>query len=456
MVHRLQKWLGSPAARESTKQIVADSKKARKSSSQSRSQRNRVNNMCPGEAKQQNPGDHEAKQPNPLNKEDVAITVGLAPPRRTGDGLAITVSDLQYTVEVDGEQKTILDNISVHFPQGINAIMGATGAGKSSLIDAIAARVNPQSGQILANGMEMGKELRDITGYVTQDAIICGLLTVRENLMFSANLRLSVDQATKEKRVEDTLTMLRLHECAETYVGTALLRGVSGGEKKRTQIGMELITSPTLLLLDEPTSGLDSKTAAQVVEVLAGLVADGRTVLMAIHQPRYSIFKQFDFVHLLSRGGMVFSGPAVDVLPFFKSYGMECETFNNPADFTLDMLINEEMAHPGEPIPMALKYQPMAADNDTGDGDAEDCDSPRTQLTRGLPQLATGEHSIGWCTQFSVLANRQTKQIYRNPQTVFLPIFANIFMAIVWGTIFYDVPDTGTAVRSQHACSLFQ
>lgn len=142
---------------------------------------------------------------------------------------------------------------------------------------------------------------------------------------------------------------------------------------------------------------------------------------------------------------MVFSGPAVDVLPFFKSYGMECETFNNPADFTLDMLINEEMAHPGEPIPMVLKYQPMAADNDTGHGDAEDCDSPPTQLTRGLPQLATGEHSIGWCTQFSVLANRQTKQIYRNPQTVFLPIFANIFMAIVWGTIFYDVPDTGTA-----------
>ena len=166
-------------------------------------------------------------QENPLTKEDVAITVGLASPRRTGNGLAITVSDLEYTVEVDGEQKTILDNISVHFPQGINAIMGATGAGKSSLIDAIAARVNPQSGKILANGMEMGKELRNITGYVTQDAIICGLLTVRENLMFSANLRLSIDQASKEKRVEDTLTMLRLHECAETYVGTALLRGIS-------------------------------------------------------------------------------------------------------------------------------------------------------------------------------------------------------------------------------------
>merc|ERR1711998_562726 len=107
-------------------------------------------------------------------------------------------------------------------------------------------------------------------------------------------------------------------------MGTELLRGVSGGEKKRTQIGMELILAPRVLLLDEPTSGLDARTAANVIEILQQLChgAD-RTVLMAIHQPRYSIFRQLDHVTLLSRGRIAYAGATASMLPFFASHGHE-------------------------------------------------------------------------------------------------------------------------------------
>ncbi|XP_003392114.2 PREDICTED: ATP-binding cassette sub-family G member 2-like, partial [Amphimedon queenslandica] len=121
-------------------------------------------------------------------------------------------------------------------------------------------------------------------------------------------------------------------------VGTEFIRSVSGRERKRTNIGMELIIEPQVLFLDEPTTGLDAFTAVAVVQLLRNLSRNSeRIIVMSIHQPRYSIYKQFDSLTLLSQGNMVYHGAIKETLPYFTNLGYFCEEHDNPADFLLDV-----------------------------------------------------------------------------------------------------------------------
>ncbi|CAF1007342.1 unnamed protein product [Didymodactylos carnosus] len=141
----------------------------------------------------------------------------------------------------------------------MNAILGPSGCGKSSLLDVLAARKDPSglNGKVLIDGQLQTVDFKYHVGYVVQDDILSGTLTVRENLAFSANMRLptSVNQQEKSRIVARVIHELGLEKCADTYVGTDLNRGVSGGERKRTNIGMELVLSPSIIFLDEPTTG---------------------------------------------------------------------------------------------------------------------------------------------------------------------------------------------------------
>jgi len=145
------------------------------------------------------------------------------------------------------------------FKVGMNAIMGPTGSGKSSLLDVLADRKDRRGleGEILLNGQSLNGDFKYRVGYVVQDDIVSGALTVRENLMFSANVRLSTKLSSKAKIdiVNEVIMELGLEKCANTMIGTDFKRGVSGGERKRTNIGMELVLSPLVLFLDEPTTG---------------------------------------------------------------------------------------------------------------------------------------------------------------------------------------------------------
>ncbi|PIK50784.1 ATP-binding cassette transporter subfamily G member 2a [Apostichopus japonicus] len=242
----------------------------------------------------------------------------------------------------------------------MNAILGPTGGGKTSLLDVLAARKNPEglSGTVLVNGKEQPRNFRLASGYVVQDDVIMGTLTVRENLEFSASLRLpmSVSKEEKSKRVNDIIEELGLTKCAETKIGTQFIRGVSGGERKRTNIGMELVTQPGVLFLDEPTTGLDATTAYAVIQHLAryfsidispGYHKKGRTIIFSIHQPRFTIFRQINRLHLLSLGETVYHGPADSALEYFSNIGYVCEEHNNPADFFLDTIILNQLAVTG-------------------------------------------------------------------------------------------------------------
>ncbi|CAF1634227.1 unnamed protein product [Adineta ricciae] len=273
----------------------------------------------------------------------------------TSAGIKISFHDINYHVGRTQNQRLfscgksqpsqqILCNISGGFSSGMNAILGPSGCGKSSLLDILADRKDQSglSGRVLVSGRPRSKTYKYSIGYVVQDDIISGTLTVRENLMFSANVRLQRSK-TKEQRnelVDKIIRDLGLERCADTRIGTHFLRGVSGGEKRRVCIGMELVLSPSILFLDEPTSGLDSSTAENVMKCLHKLSREGCTIIFSIHQPRYSIYKLFDTVLLLSSGHTVYFGPANGILSYFALQGFKCEEHDNPADFALDVIIH--------------------------------------------------------------------------------------------------------------------
>lgn len=147
---------------------------------------------------------------------------------------------------------------------------------------------------------------------MTQEDIVLGTLTVRETISYSANLRLPSTMTKEEVNdiIEGTIMEMGLQDCADRLVGNWHLRGISGGEKKRLSIALEILTRPSLLFLDEPTSGLDSASAYFVAQTLRNLGHDGKTVISSIHQPSSEVFALFDDLFLLSGGQTIYFGPA--------------------------------------------------------------------------------------------------------------------------------------------------
>ncbi len=171
-------------------------------------------------------------------------------------------------------------------------------------------------------------------GAVLQNDYLLPNLTVRETLRFAADLRLprSMREADKSARVEEVILELGLKECANTRIGSDLVRGVSGGEKRRVSVAVQLLTDPSLLFLDEPTTGLDSFSALNLMEALVKLARQNRTIIVSIHQPRSDIFRLFDSVLLLSRGQPIYFGPRRRMVKYFEAEPLRlvCPRTTNP------------------------------------------------------------------------------------------------------------------------------
>ena len=249
------------------------------------------------------------------------------------------------------EKKTILKPVNTAFAPGLlNVIMGPSGSGKTSLLNLMADRLQGSLSTIYETKGEMkfnnavpsSEVIRSICSYVCQDDdALFPCLTVRENLQFAAALRLPthLSKSQKRQRAESVLLRLGLRDCADTLVGDNSVKGISGGEKRRVTIAIQILTDPQILLLDEPTSGLDAFTASSIMTVLRGLAEEGRTLILTIHQARSDLFSHFGNLLLLARGGSpVFAGKGADMLPYFESLGFRCPTTTNPADFALDLI----------------------------------------------------------------------------------------------------------------------
>ncbi|XP_038876291.1 ABC transporter G family member 21-like isoform X2 [Benincasa hispida] len=277
--------------------------------------------------------------------------------RQSRFSLTLKFEDVSYSIKLQTSKRsclslrnesqsnttrTILNGVSGVVRSGeLLAMLGTSGSGKTTLLTALAARLPGKiSGAITYNDKPFSSSMKRKIGFVSQDDVLYPHLTVLETLTYAAMLRLPKELSRDEKvaQAETIIVELGLTRCRNSVVGGGLLRGISGGERKRVSIGHEMIVNPSLLLLDEPTSGLDSTTAQRIVATLRGLARGGRTLVMTIHQPSTRLYSMFDKVVVLSDGSPIYSGPAARVMPYFESIGY-VPPFNliNPADFLLDL-----------------------------------------------------------------------------------------------------------------------
>ncbi|CAK9133255.1 unnamed protein product [Ilex paraguariensis] len=235
------------------------------------------------------------------------LSYKLAPPY-------YVLSWLCWQEAIKNTSKYILKNVNCEAKPGeITAIAGPSGAGKTTLLEILAGMIVPStvSGQVLVNDRPMNDtKFQKVSGYVTQDEALFPLLTVEETLMYSARLRLHGGLNKAEARVKELLKELGLDHVAGVRIGSESARGISGGEKRRVSIGVDLVHDPAVLLIDEPTSGLDSSSALHVVLLLKSMAKNqGKTIVLTIHQPGFRILELFDRVVLLSNGIVLHHGP---------------------------------------------------------------------------------------------------------------------------------------------------
>ncbi|XP_060063730.1 uncharacterized protein LOC132544179 [Ylistrum balloti] len=243
---------------------------------------------------------------------------------------------------VSTKAKVLMRDVSGSACSGdLLAIMGPTGAGKTTLLNVLAGRIPFDSGTINLNGQPFNKTQRRRLGYVLQDDIFLSNLTLWETLYFTAMIRIpdQVPQQEKIEKIYRIVDSLGLRKCLHTAVGDIFSRGLSGGERKRANIGCELLTDPDILLIDEPTSGLDSSTAHSLMKQLKDYATQcNKTIVATIHQPSSQVFHMFSTLLLLMEGKMAYFGLASKVTEHFARLGMPCNQHYNPADFLLEIL----------------------------------------------------------------------------------------------------------------------
>ncbi|XP_009767617.2 ABC transporter G family member 1-like isoform X2 [Nicotiana sylvestris] len=287
-----------------------------------------------------------------IGKQEVKLNAVKGQMGSKTRGVSLTWNDLWVTVSTrKSGRKAILQGLTGYArPSELLAVMGPSGCGKSTLLDALAGRLDfstRQSGDILINGHKQ-KLSYGTCAYLTQDETLLATLTVKEAVYYSAQLQLpnSMKKSEKIQIAEQTIKEMGLQDAMNTRIGGWGTKGISGGEKRRLSICMEILTRPKLLFLDEPTSGLDSAASYYVMSGISRQ-KEGRTIIASIHQPSAEVFNLFHSLCLLSSGKIVYFGPASAAIQFFARNGFPCPHLQNPSDHFLKT-VNKDFDEGGE------------------------------------------------------------------------------------------------------------
>ncbi|KNZ49396.1 hypothetical protein VP01_503g1, partial [Puccinia sorghi] len=333
------------------------------------------------------------------------------------------------------------------------AILGPSGAGKSTLLDVLAGQHKAgkvSGGRRIYIPGEMSQGLRGkvVVGYVDQTDILPGSSTVREALQFAARLKLPehVSSEERDRRVEEVIHLLGLDKVADGRIGDDEKRGLSGGERRRLSIGLELIARPSVLFLDEPTSGLDSVSAVRVVKVLKALSADapaghGTTIICSIHQPNSQIYHAFDYVCLLAPGGrQIYCGPTSQAVTYLSARGLHCPAEFNPADFLLEVaseppvgFLDEFSTAPKSSGSQPCKSEALKEDPST----LFPPTSMATANDTNVHQL--GKPTATFITQLQAIAHREWLALKRDPSLFWVLNISSCLIGLFVGAMFFQV-----------------
>ncbi|XP_057750178.1 ABC transporter G family member 5-like [Arachis stenosperma] len=358
-----------------------------------------------------------------------------------------------------GEVRHVLKNVSFKAkPWEILAIVGPSGAGKSSLLEILAGKVTPQSGSVLLNHKPVEKaQFRKLSGYVTQKDTLFPLLTVEETMMFSAKLRLRLPQEQLQSRVKSLIKELGLDHVAGARIGDERVRGISGGERRRVSIGVEVIHDPKVLILDEPTSGLDSTSALQIIDMLK-VMADtrGRTIILSIHQPGFRIVKLLNSLLLLANGSVLHHGTADLLSVNMRLMGLELPLHVNVVEFSIESIdaFQQQQICKRFQVQTPRRLQGTALPQKKGDDEQGECRSGRFTLQQLFQQSKViDEEAINAGMDFTcdfansrlretmILTHRFSKNIFRTKELFACRTIQMLISGLVLGSIFCNLKD---------------
>lgn len=335
--------------------------------------------------------------------------------------------------------------------------MGPTGCGKTSLLNVLAARVSSGgsansklSGTITLNGTPRNDaDFRKISAYVLQDDKLYPHLTVFETLLLAAHFYLGDDVSIESKYdvVDAVIAELGLEKTRNTVIGDERVRGVSGGERKRANVGVQLISDPAVLFLDEPTSGLDAFQAQAVMESMKAMSENGRLVISVIHQPRSSIFDMFDMLLLLSEGRTMYLGDSNAATSYFATQGFPCPKLFNPSDFFLDTLSPDNRDPEIEEITTnrIQKFGDVWLSSYQTEFDklSDDC-------TSELPSPNNSQFTFKRILRnFQILGWRSWTEQSRELPTFFIKLGITIFFGLVLGGIYSNTQDNQQGISNR-------
>ncbi len=367
---------------------------------------------------------------------------GIEGAQRAKVRLDIVQVGLQVKDRSSGKPRNLLENVNMSiFPGELIGMLGPSGAGKSTLLMTVLGILRPTGGGVLLNGrplFEQYEAFRTNVGYVPQDDIVHPELTVKEALRYACKLRLPRGTSSQhiEESIDATLKEVGLWDQRDLRIGSAEQKVLSGGQRRRVNLAVELVTDPSLLILDEPTSGLSWTDAADVISTLRRLADNGRTIVVTIHQPDYQEYEKFDAVTILGRGGkLLFYGPASpDSYEFFGATpGKPREMFDHLEQLPADQW--REKFHQSE------TYRRFVVER-AGNAQAQ---------SGGAPPKPRARSSI---RQFPVLLGRSFKLTFRNKTALAMlviqaPLLAVLIGLTTGGATAFLVPSFGCSTREE-------
>ncbi|KAJ4718272.1 Pleiotropic drug resistance ABC transporter [Melia azedarach] len=391
---------------------------------------------------------------------------------------SITFDEVTYSVDMPEEMKlegvnedklVLLNSVSGAFRPGVlTALMGVSGAGKTTLMDVLAGRKTGGyiTGNITISGYPKKQEtFARISGYCEQNDIHSPHVTVYESLLYSAWLRLpsEVNSQTRKMFIEEVMELVELNPLRQGLVGLPGVNGLSTEQRKRLTIAVELVANPSIIFMDEPTSGLDARAAAIVMRTVRNTVDTGRTVVCTIHQPSIDIFEAFDELFLLKRGGQeIYVGPlgrqSSQLINYFESIDgvAKIKDGYNPATWMLEVsALSQEIAL-GVDFAAIYKNSELYRRNKA--------------LIRDLSQPAPGSKDLYFPTQYSqpfltqslACLWKQHWSYWRNPPYTAVRFLFTTFIGLIFGTMFWDMgtktkktQDLTNAMGSMYSAVLF-